>query len=404
MKLRGLLLVIFLLILCVVAYRMMDHLDGDDNLLEVPVIPVQAIIIQSRPYKDTYVYQGVVVPVITEVVAFKSSGRLALFNGDVGGAFEKGSVLAALDTEELQRSLEGAKAQLAAAEAGYKLAVKGTRREDLAMAAIRVEKAQEAVDYLSEQLADLGAMFLEGIVSQAEFDGLQLELTLAEQDLALVKTSFQKALNGADAETIDAAAAQVSLAKNNIDVRLSLLEDAVHIIEEPRILMQKMYEIGELVPAGYPVALLRSPELEVILGVTGEELPDIDIGQTVRITTDNSAVNGIIDRIAEVPDEGHFLYEVAVGLGNEDLLVGDIATCEVILGDREVIAIPITAIMNDGIDYVYLAVDNEAVIRKVDITGIDGGLALVTGLEPGDVMIATNLNRIHERSLVQIEE
>lgn len=380
-------------------YRLAGYFNKDMGEVKEVITPVTIQSVEMTTIEDVLIYQGAVAPKKVEQVSFKSSGRLAAIDGNVGDLLEEGHLLTSLETSDLELAVEGARGQLKAAQADYDRALKGARSEDLALAATGIDKAQEAVTYLSNQEADVAAMYEEGVVSLSELEAMRLELALAKEDLTLAKTNYNKAASGTEAEVISAALGQKEMAEVNLAGQASLLEDATYVISKPMVLMETFYEVGELVPAGYPVAILRSQEQQISLGVSGKELKEIYIGQKVTIYGDTDEVEGLVTRIAEIPDQSHFLYEVEVSIA-EEMLVGAIVTCHLSLGQIPVIQVPIQVIQNDGIDYVYIMEEGLAVLRKIQILEDTEGVASVSGLNEGDQLIVSNLNRIHEGSLV----
>lgn len=404
MRMKIMTLILIILALGVGGYRLYEQMIKDDGPQAMSSTPVSVKIIEEKMVEDVLSYEGRVAPTVVETVSFKSSARLAAFNGEVGERLDAGDILAELDKSDLTLALEAAASQFVAATAGYEQALKGASSEDVTMASLSTSKAQEAVNYLTEFVADGTALFEEGIVSQAELDGIQLELALAEADLALAKTNYQKASGGAEPEIIKAAKAQADMAATNEMAQQSMMDDGTYVLKEQRVIVKQMFEPGELVPAGYPVAVLRSKEQMVVVGVSGDDLDQIYIGQKVHVLSDGKEQEGEVSRIAEIPDESHFLYEVEVALADEDYLIGELVDCGLVLGERSAVTIPVTAIMNDGIDYVYLAEDGKAMIRKITIVDVTEGAAIVEGLDLGDEMIVSNLNRIQEQSVIHVEE
>lgn len=404
MKMKVMTLILILLALSLGGYRLYEQMTKDNEIESMISTPVGVATIESTMVEKVLSYQGRIAPTVTETVSFKTSARLATFNGHVGALLEAGTVLAELDKSDLLLALEAATNQVIGATAEVDRALKGASDEDVTMASISAAKAQEAVDYLSGLAADGITLFEEGIVSQSELDRIELDLALAERDVDLAKTNYQKASGGAEPELIRAAQAQAALATTNEEAQQALMDDATYVLKDQRVLVKQMFEPGELVPAGYPVAVLRSIQQMVVVGVSGDELNQISIGQKVHIIAHGEVKEGQVQRIAEIPDESHFLYEVEVALTDHDYLVGELVECQLLLGEQSAVTIPVTAIMNDGIDYVYLAEEERVVIRKISIVTVVNGEAIVEGLNPGDQMIVSNLNRIQEQSVIHIEE
>ena len=404
MKMKWLIIVILLAVVSFAGFKVYSQLTKEVPVKEEISTPVTVIEIEEVKIQEELVYQGRIAANSIEKISFKSSARLESFTGEVGDLIEADTILAVLDTSDLQLALDAADNQLNAANSEYQRAIKGARPEDIELASISVAKATEAVDYLTNQVANLTTLYEEGIVSKSEYDGAVLELDLAKSDLNLAEQNYTKATNGTEQELISAAKAQVGLAQTNKEVQISMIDDTSYIVKEPRILIQKLYEPGELVPAGYPVAVLRSVDQGVIIGVTGKDLDQVYLNQKVTISSNNKETTGSVIRIAEIPDENHFLYEVEVELDDDYFKVGEIVSCRLQLGKSSVVMVPISAIANDGIDYVYVNNQGRATIRKIEIIDVIEGNAVVTGLNVGDQMIMSNLNKIHEQSLITIEE
>jgi HlyD family secretion protein len=404
MKMKLVVIVVLLGIIGIGGYKTYEILQKEESTKEEVAVPVTLLTIDVIEVEENLIYEGRVAPKLLEKISFKSTARLSMFNGEVGQTIESGTVLVALDQGDLQLALDAAESQLKAASAEYQRANKGARNEDIELANLNVEKATVAVSYLTKKVIDLKTLVDEGLATQNDLDGLTLELDLARKDQELAQKNYEKALKGTESELIRAAKAQVELAETNKSAKVLMIEDATYTLSENRILVERFYEAGELVPAGYPVAIVRSESLSVNLGVTVKDLEKVYVGQKVRIDSTNSSAQGEVVRIAEIPDEAHFLYELEVSIKDNLFKVGEIVTCKLFLGKKEVIKVPISAILNDGIDYVYITQGTLATMKKIEIIGTEEGFAYVTGLSIGDTIIISNLNRIHEQSKILVEE
>lgn len=404
MKIKIGLVVTAVIIIVMVAYMIILQESNNESEGINDITPVRVSNIELKSIEDVLVYEGRVMPLSVESISFKSTARLEAFAGDVGETLEAGMIVASLDISDLSLAEEAARNQLAAAQADYNRAAKGASDQDLSLASINVEKTNSLAQYLTTRYEDSLLLLGEGIISQSEVDGLKLELDMANQDSDMAKKTFEKVQTGAEKEVIEAARAQVAMAETNLQVQTSLLEDASYTLKEAKVIVDQLYEPGELVPAGYPVALVRSIDQSVTIGVTRKDLSNIELGQRAHIELEGQEIDGSIVRVAEIPDQSHFLYEVEIGLPEGHYIVGEIARCRLVVGERDVVMIPITAIMNDGIDYVYVAKEGVVLIAQVVIEDVVDGYAIVTGLEAGSQMITSNLNRISENSPIHVEE
>ncbi len=404
MKIKIIIAVVVIAILGFTGLKVFDVINKD-YVPEVKVaIPIQIVKIKESELGEKLTYQGRITPETIEIISFKSNARLAEFNGVIGEVVKEGTLLAGLDISDMELSLEAADNQVYAASANYNRASKGARAEDIELASINVSKANEAVEYLTNQVTKITTLFNEGIVSKSELDKIILELELASKDHDLAIKNFEKASNGTEIEVIQAAEAQLALARINREAMQSLIDDASYSMKADYILLDQMYEVGELVPAGYPIAIIRSIEETVVVGVSSRDLKNVYKNQQVIVQSEEVIINGFVQRVSEIPDEKHFLYEVEIALEESMFKIGEIVNCQLVIGSRKVIMIPISAIMNDGIDYVYINENGIATTKKVNIIEVVEGEAVVTGLNIYDELIVSNLNRIHEQSKVTVEE
>lgn len=404
MKMKIIFLVVVVAILGLAAYKVYDIMNEEYIPEEKEAVPVTVYSAEEMEIPETIVYQGSISPSSVENISFKSSARLEIFNGQEGEEILEGTTLAKLDQSDLDLALQAAENQLYAANADYNRASKGARSEDLELARISVDKATEALVYLEDQVTKIETLFTEGIVSQSELDGAKLELDLATKDYELAVQNLEKASNGTEPEIIQAAAAQVALARTNRDAQQAMIDDVIYVMPKNMILLKKLYEVGELVPAGYPVAVVRSLEEVVTIGVSGKDLSKVYLGQNVDISSALSSGRGQVRRIAEIPDSDHFLYEVEVEIVEGDFTIGDIVECTMTYDQVMGITLPIFAMKNDGIDYVYIYDNGIARIQKVEIINILEDRVLVEGVSVGEQVIVSNINRIQGKSKVTIKE
>ncbi len=404
MKMKLIFLVVALGLVGFTGYKIYNTLTEDYLAEEKAPVPITIFETELSNIPMTIKYQGSVAPLFVENISFKSSGRLESFKGLEGQTLEAGHILAQLNLSDLDLALDAAENQLTAAEADYARALKGARDEDVELARISLEKADQALAYLEDQVTKMTSLFEEGIVSQSELDSVTLELDLAKKDAELASENLNKALSGTEAEVIQAAAANVALAKTNVASNQGMIDDASYTLDKDMILVKQLYEEGELIPAGYPVAVLRSPKKIISIGVSGKDLSKIHLGQKVEISSGDKSGSGLISQIAEIPDEDHFLYNVEVSVESGDFNIGEITECKIAYDQVQGITLPIYALKNDGIDYIYIYKDGLAMMEKVDILDIYENQVLVLGLEPGTKVIISNLNRIQENSSVIIKE
>ncbi len=175
---------------------------------------------------------------------------------------------------------------------------------------------------------------------------------------------------------------------------------------------------GEVVGAGYPVAVVASREKVVEAGLTLEDAKYVEVGDVVEVAVNvNSKLSsGIKDHIVNK----YFVYAVVTEIDNfPDRSTGTYNMRAELFGDtvfnygesvdirikkvmKEGIFISVNNILNDGKSYVYVVKNGRANRRNIEILDIDKSRALVKGLSPDDRMIVRGYNSISDGYKVKV--
>lgn len=127
---------------------------------------------------------------------FVNSGKINQINVKVGDYVESGTVLAKLDTAQLESQLLKAKASLSAANANLSKLLEGATAEDIKVYETAVENAQISLDNAQKNLADAQKNADKEIAqSQASTDSAQVTFGNALQSLENTKISNENNLN-----------------------------------------------------------------------------------------------------------------------------------------------------------------------------------------------------------------
>jgi HlyD family secretion protein len=267
------------------------------------------------------------VPVVAEV-----AGQVLDLSIEVGDRVEAGEVIVRIDssTLEAQRAqamagLEAAKAQLdllqdepededieaarasvTAAEEAYQRALAGPTAEELRMAEAQlrqaeaaVKQAQAAYDQVSwnpliaalPESMQLEAATLALEAAQAQYDKLVLGATAdiiagAYAQLANARAQLKRLEDGAKPAQIQAAQAQVRQAETALYLAQLQLDKASVRAPISGIVASVNTSAGTMVAPGSPLAVLISPEVEVVIAVEESRLADLSAGQPAVIRVD----------------------------------------------------------------------------------------------------------------------
>lgn len=373
---------------------------ADQNIIitetKKPVSTAQAEIANMAM---TETYLGTVVPEGVKSYAFKSPGRIGTLLVDIGDQVEVGDVLATLDTTDLSFQLESAKLQLASAKAQYDQVLAGAASEDIAILEMSQDLADQAYQLAQDQADDMTVLYEEGVISEVEYQQVMLNALNAQTSLGQVTQQLSQAKRGADEQSIEMALYQFELAQIQLNAMESLLEDATITASEAGVVIDVPYEEETLIDAGMPVTITRSTKNHIQLGISQKDLQEISKGDKVDVIWQNSTYSGEVDFIDQFADQttGTFLVEVApTGDGAFPVPFGGI--CEVVFQrlDQEGIWIPLTAVLSEGIDYVYLDVDGYAIKRRIDIEGMKDSMVLVSGIEEGEWVLVEGTLAVEE--------
>lgn len=351
-------------------------------------------------------YMGVVKSDSLKKYSFKSGGKLKSVQVNVGQAVNEGDILLELDKSDMQFQVDAAKNQVDAAYSQYDKALTGSQDEDINAAKLNVEKSQAAYDYAQKLYFDIKTLLDEGAVSESSFKEAELSLNIADKELKQAQELLNKAKSGTRKEDIASAKSQYELAQTSYDAIKKLFNDATLVCDTKGYVADILYEVGEIVPQGYPAILVQSENQVMSIGATQEDVEKLSIGMTALITVNNENYNGEIVDISQTPDETSRTFNVDIFISDRDkkFYIGSIGQVELIIGQTSGIYIEIPYILNDGVDYVYIVEGNKAVRKNIDIVEIVDDKALVKGLSDNSQLIINGAKNIKDGFLVEVKE
>lgn len=170
-------------------------------------------------------FSGLVVARRTSQLGFSAGGRIARIRADIGDTVKAGQILAELDTRDLQANLAAARANIAEAEANYKLTdVTVTRQRTL------FEKGHVAPQRVDEAQAQASAAAarIEAAKAQAETIKVAIELASIRAPFAGMVTN-RMADEGAIA--VPGTAMLELVEALNLEARIGLPASAASLLE-----------------------------------------------------------------------------------------------------------------------------------------------------------------------------
>ncbi|SHK09099.1 RND family efflux transporter, MFP subunit [Geosporobacter subterraneus DSM 17957] len=366
--------------------------------------PVQLLSLQEETRPIILNYTGIVEASAIKKLAFKSSGKIDAVFVKKGDQIKAGQPLLQLDTKDLTYGLSAARGQMEAAQAQYEKAVNGAVPEDIRQMEANVKKAEAAYIFMKDQYEKLEKLYASGAVSQKDLDKIKVEFDAAEADYRSAMEMEKKLKNGSRPEDKAAAKGQLDQAAADYQHKLSLLEDALIRSGSDGYVIDLLYEEGEMVPAGYPVIVVRNDQQVFKVGLTTKDLNKIHIGTKTILWINGKPLEGTVTNIHSTPDQETLTYPVEVSLPSNTWPIGAVGHAEFIIGEAKGIWIPIAAILSNGDDYVFVMKNDRAYQRKIQLLEVEGNRVMVQGLEPGDKLIIGGMKKLKDQDLVSVQD
>ncbi|NSL52923.1 efflux RND transporter periplasmic adaptor subunit [Calidifontibacillus erzurumensis] len=372
------------------------------------VYPVKTIEVKNESLPVTLEYAGITGGSEVRKLSFKSTAIIDKIYVQKGQRIKKGDPLVDLDKTDLILAMEAAKYQMDAAAAQYHKAVNGAQKEDIAKAEIAVKNAQDNYNFLKDLYDKNVKLFESGAISKQELDHSKLQLDNAQSSLNIAIQNLQQLKNGTREEDIDALLAQLNSAKTNYSSKESLVQDASLVADIDGYVVDVLGKEGELWPAGNPVILIRSENQVVSVGLSDQDVTKIKVGSKAQVKINGQTTDGEVINIAQMadPETGTYSAEIKLlqPIKNSEYLIGQSVKVYFGIGNKESVWIPISSILNDGEDYVYIVEEGRAVRKNITIGEPHEDKVSVEGLKVGDQLVIEGMKNIKAGYKVQTSE
>lgn len=245
---------------------------------------------------------------ITEVdVAFEVPGTIAERFVDEGALLDKGEPIARLDDREYRLQVERTAAAAAAAEARYRLLLKGPRAQEIDEALAALEAAESEVETQQREYDRIQSLFGKHVVSHAELDKVAFALTDARARRDRARAQLDMLKEGSRTEEIEEGRARLREAERAQDLaELNLSRCQLFAPIAGRVL-SKNREAGETVPAGASIVTLGDltrPWLNLYVGE--RDLGKVSLGMKAEVSVDSFPGEPFTGTVAFIADKAEF--------------------------------------------------------------------------------------------------
>jgi HlyD family secretion protein len=245
---------------------------------------------------------------ITEVdVAFEVPGTIAERYVDEGSLLDRGEPIARLDDREYRLQVERASAAKAAADARYRLVLKGPRGQEIDQALAALEGAEADLQTRQKDFQRIKSLYDLQVVSRAEFDRISAALTVAESVRDRARAQLDMLKEGFRTEEVEEARARLREAQKALALaELNLSRCRLFAPLAGRVL-SKNREAGETVPAGASIVTigdLTRPWLN--LYISERDLGKVFLGMRADVTVDSFPSQPFTGKVTFVSEKAEF--------------------------------------------------------------------------------------------------
>jgi RND family efflux transporter MFP subunit len=339
--------------------------------------------VTDTPLERTTVALGSLVAFDQATISVKVPGRLRGITVDLGTVVQRGQLIAQIEPQDYQLRVQQAEAALAQSRVRLGLPPTGTSDNIDHEQTSTVRQARVLAEEAGANRDRLAALFDQGVIPRAQLDTAEASYKVA---LGRLQDAREEILN---------RVAIIAQRRSEVEIARQQLTDTSIYAPFDGAIQEKRASVGEFLAAGAPLAtIVRMDPLRLRAEVPEREVPNIRIGQTVRVTTegDPNIYTGRIARLSPTitPQNRMLMVEAEVKNSNGALRPGSFARAEIVTDDRSVaLMVPTRAIIAfAGVEKV-LAVKDGKVVEKLITTGRRTAewTEVVGGLTSGEAVV-----------------
>jgi multidrug efflux pump subunit AcrA (membrane-fusion protein) len=200
------------------------------------------------------------------------------------------------------------------------------------------------------------------------------------------------------------AKSNYKLAKIGLDKNQNDFDKGIVKAKKSGIISDILIEEGEITDAGIPVIILRDSTYVVNIGVSKEDLKNINLGDFADVIIDEVCGEGIVSEIDELPDATTGLYLVKIQIEDGDYIIGKTGEVTFNIDEKRGVKVPLSAIGTEDYDYVFLKKDNRAFKQKIEIVGIYKDFILIDGINESEKIVIEGMRALNDGDYIRTLE
>jgi len=220
-------------------------------------------------------------------LGFKVPGKIAAIHFEEGEEVQAGEVVAELESQDLRRELDAARARLAAARANLTKLEAGYRPQEVREAQAAVAQARADYDDKAKDYRRMQNLFERRVVPASTRDKAEAAYLMAQESLRRAQENYDLLKAGYRQEDIDAARAELSQAQASLELAETRLGYATISSPVTGVVLARPMEPGQVAAVGATVLTLGDLDHAYFEGYIPEtDLARVHYKQKAAVTTD----------------------------------------------------------------------------------------------------------------------
>lgn len=320
------------------------------------------------------------------VVTSKISAKVISVAIENGKYVNAGDIIATLDNQDIQNSINSAQAQLQVIQ------------QQLNSTQVSLQKLQINLDDAQRTYNRQKTLFDGKAISQTDLEAAEKALNNAKADYNTGEASIETSKANLEAQNVSIAKYQSDLANTVIKAPIS------------GVISDKALSVGQMVSPGGVLAKVNDiSSVYATIQVPQEKISSIKTGQaaTVKIEGNDKAYDGTIQNIEALADTTTRVFNCKIKIDNSDksLYPGVYAKAELLSSEKtQIITVPINALVGTEGNYSIFINDNgKAKKEKVKIGETDdNNVEIDDGVKDGDQIICSNTGTLQDGDTIDV--
>ena len=416
------------------------------------VVPVEVMEAVPDSISKSLTYVGKVAANDTVKVTSKLSGQVKEVYVNVGDYVKKGQTLLLIDDKDIRDQIATSEAQLKVVEASVNNAktslaqVSGggqtaTQRVTLESAVknaqinvdnskISMENAQNAFNDTEKKYNDYKTMLAAGVITQKDFDAVELGYTQAKNALNQTQNAYnaamttlqqaQSSLSLFNEKTIEDSQtnarnglASAEASRDSTIAALNVLKSNLNYMEVKSpidgVITERNIEPTNMVSAGVsPFVVADTSKVTVDVEVSERIINTINVGGKINVNINavyDRPIEGVIKTInPEAGNSGSFTVKIEVDNADGKLKPGMIANVSFVeKSASNVVVVPRSTVIEDKDNKFVYVTDGRKATKKDVVLGVDDGAKVeISGVDFGEQIIVSGQNYVADGGAVTV--